>query len=382
MKHLIIGLGKSGLAAGKYLQKKGEKVIGYDERLIDAPFETTASLDLSGIDQIVLSPGFDPRCRFIESAQKKGIPIIGEMELGLRDLNGFCIGITGSNGKTTTCLLLEHFCKKAGKSSRVLGNIGKPICSYLLEKVVPSSIYILEISSFQLETLEKKAFDLVGFLPICPNHLDRYNSFSEYKKTKLKLGSLIKPLGKVFAPYSLRKDLPSSLEVGSHPLLLAKRLAKELGISPDEKGFFYPEHRLEKLATWKGIHFYNDSKSTTPESTLYAVKNCGKKIFLLCGGSDKNLEYTTWIKGFSDQVIKVFAVGSCGEKIANTLQSYYNVVRKNTLKEAFYLAVSFAKPGDTILLSPGSASYDEFSNYEERGKAFKKWVNSLKDKSI
>ena len=382
MKHLIIGLGKSGLAAGKYLQEKGEKVIGYDEKPIDAPFETSSSLDLSGIDQIVLSPGFDPRCSFIQSARKKGMPIIGEMELGLRDLNKFCVGITGSNGKTTSCLLLEHFCKKAGKSSQVLGNTGKPICSYLLEKKFPSSIYILEISSFQLETLEIKAFDLVGFLPICPNHLDRYNSFSEYKQTKLKLASLIKPLGKVFAPYSLQKDLPSSLEVGAHPLLLAKRLAKELGISADEKGFSYPEHRLEKLATWKGIHFYNDSKSTTPESTLYAVKNCEKKILLLCGGSDKNLEYTGWIQGFSDRVTKVFAVGSCGEKIANTLQSYYNVVRKNTLKEAFYLAVSFAKPGDTILLSPGSASYDEFSNYEERGKAFKNWVNSLKDKSI
>lgn len=381
MRNLIVGLGKSGLAAAALLRKKQQEVVGYDEQKKGAPFPTMSTISFEGIDRIILSPGVDPRRPFLDSARALGIPIIGETELGLQEVGGTVIGITGTNGKTTTSLLLAHFLRQNGKTAEVLGNIGKPLCQYLVHKGEQKGsdrVIILELSSFQLETAETKALFCAAITNVSPNHLDRYDSYAEYQNAKWRIRSLLLHEEHFVVGSSLSELFPRAIDGGSSSASIARAIAKLLGCEATSlEGFQTPEHRLEYLSTWRGISFYNDSKSTSPASTIYAVQKIQKPILLICGGSEKNLDYTLWKTAFKGMVKTVITIGPCGKKMARAVKRDYLTYEKSSLKEAFFFALSLAKSGEAILLSPGSASFDAFKNFEERGTHFKELVRHL-----
>ncbi len=387
MKNIIFGLGKSGIAAGTYLVSQGQKVVGYDKEVMQAPFPVAPLWSLEGIDRVIVSPGIDPRCVEIQEAKQKGVPVIGEMELGLQSLKktepAYVIGVTGSNGKTTTCMQLAHQMRKGKKIVFLLGNIGEPLCNYLQSPVKGATI-ILEMSSFQLETARTKALDLAVVLNVFPNHLNRYENFSDYKQVKKEIVSLLKPGGKAVVGSALFEEMktsfPQVIPGGNTIESIIQALLEEMGQPGlDLTGFIPPSYRMQHITTWQEIAFYNDSKSTNPAATIYAVSKIHRPIILLVGGLDKDLDYALWKKRFSNKVQKVIAMGSCREKIAKQLAPDYDVMKASCLQDAWQKALSLAKPGDAILFSPGASSLDQFKNFEERGKAFTRLVTKLKD---
>ena len=372
-KTLIIGWGRSGKAAGAFLKKLGREYLVFDDNSEVSDLPALGTIYLSEISQIILSPGFDPRCTFIDEAKKRGIEVIGEMELGLRYVKNPCIGITGTNGKTTTTLLCAHFLNQSGIKAVSLGNIGTPLTEYLLDPA--DEVLVLEFSSYQIETLKSRSLDAVAILNISPNHLDRYDSFEHYRDTKLELKKFLKEDGL----YIEGKDCTEFVE-GVHPenYGIAKRLASYMGAkSFSLDGFERPEHRLSFVCKKEGVSFYNDSKSTNVESVIFAVESIDDPIILICGGVHKGFPYAPWKKAFQKRVKRVYAIGNSAKKIAKELESDFDIIFADSLEDAVKKAYLSAEKNDTILLSPGCSSFDHFKNYEHRGEEFIRIANNL-----
>lgn len=432
---LVLGLGLSGTSAVRFLLKRGAHVTGVDQsdKTLQALKETfpevalfldTAKIDFASIDLVVVSPGISPKHPLYQKAKLASIEIIGEVELACREISKPCLGVTGTNGKTTVSLLTTHVLNQAGKKAVCLGNVGVPLTSALdtIEQQ-ESEIYVIELSSFQLETLTHPFLDSGVILNITPDHLDRYESMTDYAKAKIKLYEIMKPNGKLFVEdkcleaypalfkgkaifsYGYRStcavssdtlnlyyfgkrvsDLPESLKgKKSHDLenaMAAFALCQEMQVTQEQfweafSTFKKPSHRIEFVRSLHGVRYYDDSKGTNIDAVVRAVDSIEGEIVLIAGGVDKGFPYEPWLAPFKGRVKAVCAIGQSAEKIKGDIGSHIPVEIFASLQEAVANAAKLAKKGEAVLLSPGCSSFDMFKDYSHRGNEFQRFVKEL-----
>ncbi|HSW72479.1 MAG TPA: Mur ligase family protein [Chlamydiales bacterium] len=397
---IVLGFGKSGKAAAALYLKHGFKVVALDKAKPESPLngielkdDDVEKVDFSNVKELLLSPGISPSHPVVLEAKRRKIPVVGEIELGFRYFKNRAIGITGSNGKTTVTLLTTHVLNSAGIKARALGNVGVPLTSFNGDE---KEILVVELSSFQLETLKEVCLDAALITNITPNHLDRYPSMDEYRSAKLEIQKVIKPNEVLFIHSNLKKwiehesfnydKIPLKIR-GKYPihkenLLAAFSLASYFGVKKKEffsalKTFTPPPHRLECVGKKDGVTFYNDSKATTIESVIYAVKTLKGPVNLIVGGVDKGAPYFPWKKAFKNRVKRIYAIGLAAKKIKEELESDFEVILEDSMSQALSSAYKSAEVNDIILLSPGCSSYDSFRSFEHRGDEFRFQVQQL-----
>ena len=433
---LVIGLGISGKSATRFLLSHHTRIVAVDKsasQLNDQKEiqefmhqgmrlqEDTAELDMQDVDFIVLSPGIPSTHPLVQKGIEAQIPVIGEIALGCQMAKNPMMGITGTNGKTTVTLLVTHVLNSYGIQTHALGNVGHPFTQALL--TIPSADQLmLELSSYQLETLQEPCLDCGLILNITPDHLDRYASMEEYVAAKGKIAQCLKNTGHVYVeektyekyqavfpisasyltygyhPTSFistdldaiyRKgqkvgELPSGLKgKKSHEVenyLAAYALCAEKGIEAKAfleawKTFKKPSHRVEFFIEYQGIKFYDDSKGTNVDATIRAVESLGEKIVLIAGGKDKNAPYLPWVEAFKDKVKCICAIGEAATRMKQELGSRLSVLTFGSLNAAVKHAVSIAQKGEAVLLSPGCSSLDMFKDYVHRGQEFQRIVH-------
>ncbi len=441
-KVLVVGLGRSGAASAIFLQEHGARVIVSDSKseaqlqggvpaLLDRgiSIETGQHGERTFRDQdlIVVSPGVPSDQPQLQHARSLGIPVIGEVELAYRFLQGKVLAITGSNGKTTTTTLAGEILSKSGKKTLVGGNIGTPVIS-LAGKSTADTYVVLEISSFQLESIEQFRPWIAAILNITPDHLDRHHTFDAYVNAKLRIfenqqaddfavlnaddpvcvglkdkikstllwfsrkqrvenGAYLSGDQIVFRrngaeqPVLSRGDIDLKGEHNLENVLAAVAMTMIAGCKPEQvrqavKEFRAVEHRLELVAKVNGVTFYNDSKATNVDATVKALESFPGNIHIILGGKDKGSDYSVLNPLLRERVKRVYLIGAAADKIASQVQGA-ELVRSNTIDRAVRQAFDAAKPGDVVLLAPACASFDQFENYEQRGRVFKELVHSL-----
>ncbi|MBP7075299.1 MAG: UDP-N-acetylmuramoyl-L-alanine--D-glutamate ligase [Rhabdochlamydiaceae bacterium] len=418
IKSLIIGLGKSGLAAYDLLEKEGDDVYGFDDNPTTlqkheaSGKKIAAAPNVKEFDRLILSPGVSPTHHVIVQAVKSGVPLIGEAELALERLRQPAIAITGTNGKTTVTLLIAHVLECAGFSAQALGNVGQPLSAYV-GSAKEGEIAVIELSSFQLDTLSAAFFDLGLILNITPDHLDRYDSMVDYAKSKCRLQYCLKPKGELWVHEHIAKDFKELLKVpyrtygqnrdctlsadqvaflgkytAEHELentIVAWIACRKFGVSEEAfrlaaQSFKKPLHRIEWVASIDGVDYINDSKGTNIDATIKAVEAMNKPILLITGGVDKGFSYDVWKKPFAKKVRHVVAMGEAAKKIAQELKPDFQVPILSSLSEAVLHCTSIAREGEVVMLSPGCSSYDMFRDYADRGNEFKRIVYLLQEK--
>ena len=414
-KVLVVGMEKSGLASVEFLLQKGADVTAADMRPLDRMPEAQAALSRSGVrfrlqsdvrfsdfDLIVLSPGVPA-----DLPGLSGCDVIGEVELAAPDLKGPTIGITGTNGKTTTTAMVGHILKTAGVPVQVGGNIGTPVTA-MTKSSRPDQWNVLELSSFQLETIRTFRAHVGVCLNVTQNHLDRHHTFENYAAAK---GNLFRTQGPedyavlneadpACIEYAAltsgtvvwfnRRPLPvSELPVrGGHNVdnamaaAAAARLAgvEEAKIAEALNTFRAVEHRLEFVRQLSGVDFYNDSKATSVDATLKALDSFSGGLWVILGGKDKGSDYTLLRDPLTAKARAVLLIGSAAPKIAEHLGNAVPRIDSRTLDNAVREAYRQAAPGDTVLLAPACASFDQFQNFEHRGRNFKELVRALDPK--
>jgi UDP-N-acetylmuramoylalanine--D-glutamate ligase len=443
---LVVGLGKSGLAAALFLRDKGARVTVSDSRsmvalekeipaLLDAGIMVEAGghglLTFRRQDLIVVSPGVPYDTPELKQVRAFGMTVIGEVELASRFLQGKIVAITGSNGKTTTTALTGKIFTDAGLATLVGGNIGVPVID-LVARSTPESWSVLEVSSFQLETIAEFRPRIAVVLNITPDHLDRHGSFENYAAAKaritenqtgddflvlnaedkptqivatktraqifwfsprrpIKQGAFVHVESIAFLPREGGKAEPV-MPIAEIPLkgahnvenvlaaVCAARLAgiPAASIRESVRSFHAVEHRLEFVATVRGVDFYNDSKATNVDATRKALEAFPSGIHLILGGKDKDSDYTELADLVRARVKTVYTIGSAAEKIEQHLKGTAKIVSAGTLDTALRTASENADAGDVVLLAPACASFDQFENYEHRGRVFKELVGGLK----
>lgn len=416
MKILIVGLGSSGKASAALLLAQGHNVIGVDkspELLAEVDgfpvFLESEPLDFSSIGQVIVSPGIPPSHSHYQQAVDQGIEVIGEAELAFRHLDQPCIAITGTNGKTTVTLLVTHILEHAGFKARALGNIGTPLASYCLAPN-KEEVLVVELSSFQLETMQMQAFDAGVILNITPDHLDWHTSMKHYAAAKchlqkcLKKGAPLFVYDDVISEYGsfLDKDkierythlenietiLPLSYRQGCRHdrdnALAAWALVQRFGVSKAQflaalESFKKPPHRIEFVTQIEGVSFYDDSKGTNIDAVLRAVDAMPGNVVLIAGGVDKGASYAPWLS-FAKKVRKIFVIGEAAHKMIGELQKDFSVERCASLEDAVFRAAAHSEKGECVLLSPGCASFDMFRSYAHRGEEFKRHVYDLQER--
>lgn len=404
MKTMVLGLGISGKAAASFLLSQGVAVVGVDKKADSLKYEPEIQelmhrglvlkgeeSSLDNIRQVILSPGIPLSHPLVMAAQKQNIEVIGEVEFAFRHIRNRCVGITGSNGKTTTTLLITHVLNMEGIAAYALGNVGVGLSTYLLHPN-RDAVLVVELSSFQLETLKTRALDYALILNITENHLDRYHSLKEYAAAKLSIQHCLKESGKLFVSKKVAEDYfchPIDLyDAGENEqnVQAAFAICKQFGIT--EEGFFRavkkfrkPPHRIEWVASIDGVDFYNDSKSTNVGSVIYALRQFSRPLILIVGGLDKGSSYLPWIQHFQGKVRHVVAYGSAKDKIEKEIGHLVAFTKVGPFAGAVDAAIEKAKENDTVLLSPGCSSYDQFPNFECRGDAFKELILQRKNGS-
>jgi UDP-N-acetylmuramoylalanine--D-glutamate ligase len=442
-KVLVVGLGKSGLAAALFLRRRGAHVTVSDVRSNEALAKDIPALLEEGImvetgghglltfrrqDLIVVSPGVPLNTPELAQVKSFGLRVIGELELAARFLKGKTLAITGSNGKTTTTSLVGEILEKAGIPTLVGGNIGVPVVA-LIDQSTDDTWSVLEVSSFQLESTERFHPAIAVILNITPDHLDRHGSFENYALAKERIfaaqnendfvilnadnaraaQAAARSVARVyffsvehsvlqgawvedgFLVYRPGKDQPTEKIMplsgvplkGAHNVenVLAAACASRLAGATAEQvrsgveSFQAVEHRLEFVAKIKGVDFYNDSKATNVDATAKAVASFSSGIHLILGGKDKNSDYTQLAQLLRARVRAVYTIGSAAAKIENELRGVVSILSCETLDNAVSAAASAARPGEVVLLAPACSSFDQFENYEQRGKVFKELVN-------
>lgn len=437
-KVLVVGLGISGRSAVQFLLKQGADVFCFDKDknlknhdeiklfILDGSLKFIESLDdlkAEDFDLIVVSPGISLDETLREEAKKAHVEIIGEMELGARYLKNRAIGITGTNGKTTVTLLIEHVLNASSIKAKAVGNIGLPLTSYLLNDNDPDEILVIELSSYQLETMSAKVFDAGIILNITPDHLDRYLGMDEYAKAKFKLQdcvkdksffyvdevsqdvfkhyfkgennncfgfnsseSLLRDIKNVYLkekfPYTLPYELDAKKSHDILNLIAAFKMVEtfNLGLIPFLKAFASfkkPAHRVEFVRETNFVKYYDDSKGTNIDAVMKAVDSLKEPIYLIAGGVDKGSGYAPWKFAFKNKVKGIFVIGQAACKIKAELESEIEVEMCESLEVAVKNASKKASSGDVVLLSPGCSSFDMFKDYKERGNEFKRVVNLL-----
>jgi UDP-N-acetylmuramoylalanine--D-glutamate ligase len=444
---LVVGLGKSGVASALFLKEHGARVTVSDTKSGDElRNEIPVLLDhgitvetgghgertFRGQDLIVVSPGVPVDAPLLVQARAMGEAVIGEIELAAQFLPGPILAITGSNGKTTTTTLTGEILTAAGLATLVGGNIGTPAIS-LAERAKPESVIVLEVSSFQLETIQKFRPKVAVVLNVTPDHLDRHRTFEAYvdaksrifenqrgddfavlneddptcvtmaartraqvfwfsRQKEVKLGAWVREGNILFRDGAgLQKKAQREIMLvseiplkGAHNLenvLAAVCAGALMGCAPEKirqavRDFKAVEHRLEFVATIRGVDYYNDSKATNVDATIKALESFPANIHLILGGKDKGSDYTVLNDLLRQRVKRVYTIGAAAAKIESQIKGA-EVIHAETLENALRKAHAVAQPGDVVLLAPACASFDQFKNYEHRGQVFKETVHAL-----
>ncbi len=442
-KALVLGMGVSGRSAAEFLLAHGASVLGVDgnrshlenhpeindlkQKGLRVEHEEAVN-GIESMDFLILSPGIPETHPLVQLAKRNNLQILGEIELGCRAANHRMIGITGTNGKTTVTLLVTHLLNQNGIPAIALGNVGNPLTKELLT-IDPKTTIVLELSSYQIETLHHPCLDSAVILNITPDHLDRYSSMDQYAEAKCQIEAAVKPEGKLFIEeaawhffgcrhlkrpclkvgytksceiytdlttifYQGKRvlDLPANLQGRvSHELenfMAAFALCVDFGFTQEQfisawKTFKKPSHRIEFVTELKGVKYYDDSKGTNIDAVIRAVQSLDGSILLIAGGVDKGAAYTPWIEKFKEKVKLVCAIGQAAAKIEDQLGKELPVIVFNHLEEAVRYAAKEANSGDTVLLSPGCSSFDMFKDYAHRGTEFQRIVRDiLKEEKI
>lgn len=443
-KALVCGMAKSGIASARLLNKLGAKVILQDIKTKDSIGEIADTLEKEGIslylgknpddiieeiDMIVLSPGVPYDLEFLVKAREMGKETIGEIELSSRFCACPIIGITGTNGKTTTTSLVGEVLKKHNSGARVVGNIGFPFADEVLE-LKKEDYAVAELSSFQLESVSSLRPKISAVLNITPDHLNRHYTVDNYAKAKERIfefqgeedfailnfeDSYCRDMaqrakaGVVYfsserkldkGVYSDEKsiyinigehkdeivvDIDDMNILGKHNVENAMAAVAILfcaGVSLDTireglKSFKGVEHRIEYVREYNGIEFFNDSKGTNPDAAIRAVLAMKRPICLIGGGYDKGSEFDEWVKEFKGRVKFLAIIGAVSEQLKDCCDrlGFESYKLFNSFEEAIEGCMQNAESGDCVLLSPACASWDMFDSYEQRGDIFKEIVN-------
>ncbi len=409
---LVVGLARSGIAAARTLSARGEDVVAVDAGRPDLPDDITAHLQTDGLAQlaharaIVKSPGVPREAAVIATARERGIPVVGELELGWTLLENEFIAVTGTNGKTTTVHLLGHIHREAGVAVAVAGNVGTAL-SGLAGELDPAAVVVCEASSFQLEDTTYFAPEGAVLLNVQSDHLDRHGTREDYLSAKLKVFANQGNDDVAVAPFGLGvedlggcarrvcfggdgelADRTGHLWWDEQPLIAhdeirlrgthnranaaaAAAIALARGIEPDAvraglRSFPGVEHRLEEVATHDGVVYVNDSKATNVASTLVALASFDVAVHLILGGQGKGQDFSA-LRGGAHAA---YLIGEAAEQLEREVGG----ARCGDLETAVLRARDAARPGDVVLLSPACASFDQFADYEARGRAFKALV--------
>jgi UDP-N-acetylmuramoylalanine--D-glutamate ligase len=388
--------------------------------------------DFLNQDLIVLSPGVPADLPQLKRARTRGIPVWSEIELAWRFLRGKLVAVTGSNGKTTTTALIAHILKGASIPTLVGGNIGTPLLA-LAESSTDSTVTVAEVSSFQLETVEAFRPEIGVLLNLTPDHLDRHASFEEYAAAKMRMfdnqierdaavlnaddpevarrmpsrpqiywfsrtkrvaqGAFLRD-GQIFfrdrgseIPLVRREQIPLRGEHNVENVLAACAAAYLAGaeasaIAAGVSSFRAVEHRLEFVAEVGGVSYYNDSKATNVDAALKAIEAFPGPLIVILGGKDKGSPYTPLREPLRARAKAALLIGDAAEKISADLGDAVACDRAGTLERAVKIAAQRGEPGDVVLLAPACSSFDQFQNYEHRGRAFKELVAKLENQSI
>ena len=446
----MVGLGASGYWAAKWLAEKGAKVTVSDARdssrlngeflndlhALGVSLETGKHHEKTFLeaDAVVLSPGVPLDTPFLRAALKRQIPVLGEMELAARHVDAPIIAVTGTNGKTTVTSFLGQMLENAGLAVFVGGNIGTPLTAYLMGEM-KADYLVVEISSFQLDTVERFSPEISMILNISPDHLDRYVDYSAYAHSKLKIfenqgagqtvilnddDTVLKkttpPAGASVLRYGLKRragidafvenengeilsvvtergrfKLSAFSLAGAHNLenLLAAVLAGQaLGLDPGSiqktiNEFKGLSNRLERVSAnghgslQKKVQFYNDSKATNVDAAVKAVQSFNKPVILIAGGRHKGSNYQPLVNACKEHVKGAVFIGEAASLLAEAFTGEIPFSLAETMPDAVKKAAHMAESGDVVLLAPACSSFDMFENYDQRGRAFKSAVEGL-----
>ena len=445
-KVLVFGAAKSGISATRLLQKQGAFVILFDSniKLTNDDFEdkfsvidnfmlVTGSLSeeiIDFLDLLVISPGIAIDHPDVERIKAKNIPVWGEIELAYRFAKGKVIGITGTNGKTTTTTLVGEIMNTYFEEVYVVGNIGNPYTDIAME-ATEEAVTVIELSSFQLETIHEFKPDVSTILNITPDHLNRHHTMDNYiamKENVAKnqtmselcvlnyeddiLRAMSKRLKTRVLFFSSARVLKEGLYLDGEDIIYSKKGEKQLVCNTNELRilgkhsyenvmaavgiaitleipmefirkavlkFQAVEHRIEYVETINGVSYYNDSKGTNPDASIKAVQAMKSPTIVIGGGYDKKNSFDEWIESFEGKVKYLVLLGQTRDQIADTARKhgFHNIIMVNNLRDAVKICAEKAVSGDAVLLSPACASWGMFENYEERGTLFKEYVREM-----
>lgn len=420
-------MARSGVAAVRLLLTNGAMVRAVDEKPVGEvqgiTVEPQTEAAFRDADLVVLSPGVPVDLDVLAGVRTRGIPVIGELELASPFLKGRTIGVTGTNGKTTTTALTGHILRESGIACQVGGNIGTPPAA-MVETSRPDQWNVLELSSFQLETIRSFHAPIAACLNVTQNHLDRHHTFENYKNAKARLfetqrvedWAVLNADDRVTVEFAARTPATVAWFSGTHPVsgawldgdtirledaellsvrdlrlrgrhnyenvMAAALMAKRAGAQPSQiagaAATFAPvEHRLELVQEIDGVAYYNDSKATSVDATLKAIDAFPGGLWIILGGKDKDSDYTLLRDPLHAKAKAALLIGSAAPKIATQIADATLVLQCGTLAAAVQQASRVASPGDTVLLAPACASFDQFENFEQRGRVFKDLVHAL-----
>ena len=443
-KLVILGAGESGVGAALLAKQKGYEVFVSDGGAIKANFQKEleeASIEFeAGVnsaerilaaDEVIKSPGIPEKNEMVKAIRAKGIPIISEIEFGYRYKGSSKIAaITGSNGKSTTTALLYHICKLVNEDVAMVGNIGYSFARQIAQ--APKALYIIEVSSFQLDDIQYFKPEIAILLNITEDHLDRYDhQFENYIKSKFRIienqtaedyfiyciddETIVKHLELLTIntnplPFSMKQEVKKGGYIKNDQMMLkiqeervtmsiydfalkgkhnayntmaASIAATTLGIRKEKireavSNFHSLEHRMEFVATVRGVDFINDSKATNVNSTWYALESMQKNTVLILGGVDKGNDYELIAELVKEKVKAIVCMGTDNKKIIEFFKDKVSaIVEVDSAKKAVNASFKLAEKGDLVLMSPACASFDLFKNYEDRGRQFKESVKEL-----
>ena len=435
---LVIGLGKSGLAAVRFLVRRGAAVSAADTRARSELAEAVEALSGQPVrlhfgghpeslmlaqDLIVPSPGVPWDLPGLIRARLQGITVCGELEIAARELRGRVIGVTGTNGKTTTVSLIDHMLREAGVPGKLAGNVGTPVLE-IVDDSRPEDWHVLELSSFQLEASESFRCHIAAVLNVTPDHLDRHRSIEAYAAAKarilrnqdpadvavlnasdaacrtmesLALGRVVRfggPCGNHVEACASRgrlrfrgveiaeTDLPLKGVHNVENTLAAVAACRLAGLGPTAIArsvtTFQPvPHRMEFVATVRGVDYFNDSKATNVAAAVKACGSFASGLWAILGGRDKGSDFAPLAATLRSRASAALLVGEASTLIRRQLEGAVPIVESGTLGAALDYVVSRARPGDTVLLAPACASFDQYANYMERGREFRRLVGEL-----
>jgi len=439
---LVIGLARTGVATALFCAERGSLVTAADTRSAGDLGESVEKLHAAGVQlqlggysdailhlqQLVIpSPGVPADAPVLVRARGLGIPVWSEIELASQFLRGRLIGITGSNGKTTTTALVEHILRHAGFYAQAAGNIGTQLIA-LADQSADHSLTVAELSSFQLELIETFRPRISVLLNLTPDHLDRHKSFGAYaaakarifenqieedfavlnlddaaslpyvpsrpqlfwfsRKTDVEEGSFVGGGTIIFRRGGSEETIIKCSEIplpGAHNLenvlaaITATRLAgaQAAPIAEAIRAFAGVEHRIEFVAEINGVRYYNDSKATNVDAALKSLQAFPGRIVIILGGKDKDSDYRLLRDTLREKAVLALLIGDAAGKIASQIEGSVAIERAATLQRAVQFAAQSAHAGDIVLLAPACASFDQFQNYEHRGRVFKELVHQL-----